>query len=33
MVVDYMQEIDALGRRPYTDFLNFANRIDPQVAD
>jgi hypothetical protein len=28
--VDYMQEIDALGRRAYTDFLYFANRIDPQ---
>jgi hypothetical protein len=28
--IDYMQEMDALGRRPYTDFLNFANGIDPQ---
>lgn len=26
--IDYMQEIDALGRQPYTDFLNFANRIE-----
>jgi Bacterial membrane protein YfhO len=25
---DYMQEIDALGRQPYTDFLFFANRLD-----
>jgi Bacterial membrane protein YfhO len=29
--IDYLQEMDALGRRPYTDFLNFANRIDPQA--
>lgn len=26
---DYFQEIDALARRPYTEFLGFANRIDP----
>lgn len=26
---DYMQEIDALARRPYADFLAFANTIDP----
>jgi Bacterial membrane protein YfhO len=26
--VDYFQEIDALGRQPYTDFLFFANQID-----
>jgi hypothetical protein len=26
--VDYMQEIDALGRQPYTDFLYFANNLD-----
>ena len=26
--VDYFQEIDALGRQPYTDFLFFANRLD-----
>ncbi len=26
--VDYLQEIDALGRQPYTDFLFFANRLD-----
>jgi hypothetical protein len=26
--VDYLQEIDALGRQPYTDFLFFANKID-----
>jgi Bacterial membrane protein YfhO len=25
---DYMQEIDALGRQPYTDFLFFANQLD-----
>jgi Bacterial membrane protein YfhO len=25
---DYMQEIDALGRQPYTDFLFFANGLD-----
>jgi len=27
--VDYMQEIDALGRQPYTDFLYFASHLDP----
>jgi hypothetical protein len=27
---DYMQEMDALGRQPYTDFLLFANRLDFQ---
>ena len=26
--VDYFQEIDALGRQPYTDFLFFANKLD-----
>ncbi len=26
---EYMQEIDALGRRSYTNFLSFANGIDP----
>jgi hypothetical protein len=26
-----MQEIDALGRRPYTTFLSFANAIEPQT--
>ena len=26
--VDYFQEIDALGRQPYTDFLFFANPLD-----
>jgi hypothetical protein len=26
---DYMQEIDALARRPYADFLAFANNVDP----
>jgi hypothetical protein len=26
---DYMQEIDALARRPYTEFLGFANQLDP----
>lgn len=26
---DYMQEIDALARRPYTDFIAFANQLDP----
>jgi len=26
---DYMQEIDALARQPYTDFVNFANQQDP----
>ena len=26
--VDYFQEIDALGRQPYTDFLFFANQLD-----
>jgi hypothetical protein len=26
--VDYFQEIDALGRQPYTDFLFFANSLD-----
>jgi hypothetical protein len=25
---DYMQEMDALGRQPYTDFLFFANELD-----
>ena len=25
---DYMQEIDALGRQPYSDFLFFANQLD-----
>jgi len=25
---DYFQEIDALGRQPYTDFLFFANQLD-----
>lgn len=25
---DYMQEMDALGRQPYTNFLFFANRLD-----
>jgi hypothetical protein len=25
---DYLQEIDALGRQPYTDFLFFANQLD-----
>jgi hypothetical protein len=27
---DYFQEIDALGRQPYNDFLNFANLLPPQ---
>jgi hypothetical protein len=27
--VDYMQEIDALGRQPYTDFLYFASHLEP----
>lgn len=27
--LEYMQEIDALGRRAYTDFLSFANGIEP----
>lgn len=27
---DYMQEIDALARRPYVDFLRFANQLDPR---
>jgi Bacterial membrane protein YfhO len=26
--IDYFQEIDALGRQPYTDFLFFANQLD-----
>ena len=26
--LDYMQEIDALGRKPYVQFLSFANRLD-----
>ena len=26
---DYMQEIDALARRPYTEFIGFANQLDP----
>jgi hypothetical protein len=26
---DYMQEIDALARQPYTEFLGFANQLDP----
>lgn len=26
--VDYFQEIDALGRQPYTDFLFFANQLE-----
>jgi hypothetical protein len=26
--VDYFQEIDALGRQPYSDFLFFANQLD-----
>lgn len=26
--VDYLQEIDALGRQPYTDFLVFASRLE-----
>jgi membrane protein YfhO len=26
---DYMQEIDALARRPYTEFLSFANQLEP----
>lgn len=26
--LDYFQEIDALNRRPYTDFLSVANRLD-----
>jgi hypothetical protein len=26
---DYFQEIDALARRPYTEFLGFANQLDP----
>jgi Bacterial membrane protein YfhO len=26
--VDYFQEIDALGRQPYTDFLFYANQLD-----
>jgi hypothetical protein len=26
--IDYMQEIDALGRQPYTDFVFFANQLD-----
>jgi hypothetical protein len=26
--VDYFQEIDALGRQPYTDFLFFANQLN-----
>jgi len=28
---EYMQEIDALARRPYTTFLIFANGIEPQA--
>ena len=27
---DYFQEIDALARQPYTDFLDFANRLPPE---
>ena len=27
---DYMQEIDALARRPYTEFIGFANSLDPE---
>ena len=27
---DYMQEIDALARQPYTEFLGFANQLDPE---
>jgi hypothetical protein len=27
--VDYFQEIDALARQPYSDFLNFANLASP----
>jgi hypothetical protein len=26
--LDYMQDIDALGRKPYSDFLRFANDLD-----
>jgi hypothetical protein len=26
--IDYMQEIDALARQPYTDFVNFADQLD-----
>ncbi len=26
---DYMQEIDALARQPYTEFLGFANQLEP----
>ena len=26
---DYMQEIDALARRPYAEFLGFANQLEP----
>ncbi|MBI2363454.1 MAG: YfhO family protein [Deltaproteobacteria bacterium] len=26
--IDYMQEIDALARRPYTEFVYFANQLD-----
>jgi hypothetical protein len=26
--IDYMQEIDALGRQPYTDFVVFADQLD-----
>ena len=26
---DYMQEIDAFSRRPYTEFLDFGNQLDP----
>jgi hypothetical protein len=29
--VEYMQEIDALGRRPYTAFLTYANGIEPEA--
>jgi hypothetical protein len=29
--LDYMQEIDALSRRAYSDFLDYAKRIDPQA--
>jgi hypothetical protein len=28
---DYFQEIDALARQPYTDFLSFANGLDPKA--
>jgi hypothetical protein len=28
---DYFQEIDALSRRPYVDFLSFADRADPET--